>query len=204
MKKITEKNAFQDKEYTSMPKISIISANLRTDRKSHSVALYFHKYLSINKLAKSEILNLKKNDFPTLENTINTQKINSKQVNDFANKIKSSEGIIIVSPEYKGVYPAILKNIIEQMYKEWLNKPIVICTVSPGPFGGNQALISHQFSLWKIGAWTVTNMFCGHNGHNVTETNEDQGNPLLITQTNKLADAFIKELLECVAKNKKK
>lgn len=182
-----------------MPHISIISSSVRTGRKSQRVSLYFQNYLSTNNLATTEILDLKEYGFPIFEDTIKTQKNPSEQVLDFANKVKSSDGIIIVTPEYNGGYPASLKNVVDLLYDEWHRKPISICTVSAGPFGGTQALVSLQFTLWKIGAWTVTNMFCVSN---VGKTFDDKGNPSDKAATDKLADPYIKEFLECVAVNK--
>ena len=117
----------------------------------------------------------------------------------FVNKVKSSDGIIIVTPECNGCYPASLKNVVELLYDEWHTKPISICTVSAGAFGGALALVLLQFTLWEIGAWTVTNMFCVSN---VAKTFDDMGNPSDAVATDKLADAFIKELLACVKINR--
>jgi NAD(P)H-dependent FMN reductase len=186
------------KKYT-MPHISIISSSVRNDRKSQRIALYFKKYLESNNLATAEILDLKEYGFPVFEDTLKTQKNPSAEVLDFAEKIKSADGIIIVTPEYNGGYPASLKNAIDLLYEEWHRKPISICTVSAGAFGGTQALLALQFTLWKIGAWTVTNMFCVSN---VAKTYDELGNPADKEATDKLAAAYIKELLESISANK--
>ena len=57
-----------------MYNISIISSSIRDDRKSHHVALYFQNYLTENKLAISQILDLKEYDFPLFFACINTTK----------------------------------------------------------------------------------------------------------------------------------
>lgn len=142
-----------------MPHIAIISSSVRTGRASHRVALYFEQYLTEHHLATTEILDLKAFNFPIFEDTFKTMGNPSAPVIEFAQKVKSADGIVIVSPEYNGGYPASLKNAIDLLYEEWKGKPIAISTVSAGIFGGSQALVSLQFSLWKIGARTVTNMF---------------------------------------------
>lgn len=182
-----------------MKRIAIISSSVRRERKSHSVALYFQNFLQENNLASTEILDLKEYNFPLFEDTIKTLQNPTEKVLDFANKIKNTDGVIIVTPEYNGGFPASLKNVIDLLYDEWQGKPISICTVSSGIFGGSQALVSLQFILWKIGAWTVTNMFPVPN---VTKTFDDKGMALDKIATDKLADAYIKELLECVKANK--
>lgn len=181
-----------------MPHIAIISSSVRRERKSHRVALYFQNYFQENKLATTEILDLKEYNFPIFEDTIKTLKDPSDKVLDFANKVKSANGIIIVTPEYNGGFPASLKNVIDLLYDEWQEKPISICTVSSGVFGGSQALVSLQFILWKIGAFTVTNMFPVPN---VAKTFEENGKAIDSIATDKLAKVFIAELLDSIKAN---
>ncbi len=183
-----------------MPHITILSSSIRRERKSHRVALYFQTYLQENNLATVEILDLKEYNFPIFEDTIKTLQNPSAKVLDFAEKINKAEGIIIVTPEYNGSFPASLKNAIDLLYDEWHNKPISISTVSSGIFGGTQALVALQFILWKIGALTVTNMFPVPN---VAKTFDENGMALQKTETDKLTEIFLAELLESIETNKK-
>jgi NAD(P)H-dependent FMN reductase len=182
----------------TMPHIAIISSSVRRERKSHRVALYFQNYLKANHLATSEILDLKEYNFPIFEDTIKTLQNPTEKILDFTNKIKSANGIIIVTPEYNGGFPASLKNVIDLLYDEWQGKPISISTVSSGVFGGSQALVSLQFILWKIGACTVTNMFPVPN---VEKTFDENGKAIDSIATDKLAKVFIAELLESINAN---
>jgi NAD(P)H-dependent FMN reductase len=176
-----------------MQNISIISSSIRPDRNSHRVALYFKNYLTEHELATVEILDLKEYNFPLFDNTLKYQKEPLPQLVDFSRKVRATDGIIIVTPEYNGSMPASLKNAIDVLYDEWHGKPISIVTVSAGVFGGTQALVSLQFVLWKIGAWTVTNMFHVSKVH---ETYDAIGQATDKAATDKLAAAFVKELLE--------
>lgn len=178
-----------------MSHISIISSSIRPDRNSHNVALYFKNYLTEKDLATAEILDLKEYNFPLFDNTLKLQKKPSAQLLDFAEKVKAADGIIIVTPEYNGGFPASLKNAIDVLYDEWHGKPISIATVSSGVFGGTQALVSLQFVLWKIGAWTVTNMF---HVANVQEAYNAFGHATDKGATDKLTKLFVEELLAAV------
>jgi NAD(P)H-dependent FMN reductase len=182
-----------------MPHIAIISSSVRRERKSHNVALYFKTYLEENNLSSAEILDLKEYNFPIFEDTLKTYQSPTEKVLDFAARIRLADGIIIVTPEYNGGFPASLKNVIDLLYDEWNGKPISISTVSSGIFGGSQALVSLQFILWKIGAWTVTNMFPVAN---VSASFDDKGNALNKTTTDKLAKIFLAELFEIIKANK--
>jgi NAD(P)H-dependent FMN reductase len=109
----------------------------------------------------------------------------------FAKEVETADGIIIVTPEYNGGYPASLKNVIDLLYAEWKRKPIAIATVSAGAFAGSQVITSLQFSLWKIGALVVPAMFPVAT---VEKTFDENGTPSDLEGTNKRANIFIKEL----------
>lgn len=178
-----------------MLNISIISSSIRPERNSHRVALYFKKYLEENSIATPNMLDLREYNFPLFDNTLKTQKNPSANVLDFAKKIMESNGIIIVTPEYNGSYPASLKNAIDVLYDEWKHKPIAIATVSAGPFGGSQALVALQFTLWKMKAWTIPAMF---SVPNVQKAYDEKGYAIDKAATDKLSAVFIKELMWCV------
>ena len=178
-----------------MIKIAIISSSVRIDRNSHRVALYFKKYLEDNRLAEAEILDLKKYNFPLFEERLSRQRSPATDVIDFSEKIKSADGVIIITPEYNGGYPASLKNIIDLLYDEWHRKPVAISTVSDGNFGGTQVITSLQFSLWKMKAWTVPAMFPVPD---VMASFDENGNLSGTTVPEKRAANFINELLWCI------
>ena len=183
-----------------MKHISIISSSVREGRKSHYVSLYFQQYITENKLATTEILDLKEYQFPIFGATLKTQEHPSEGMLDFAKKIKLSDGIIIVTPEYNGGYPASLKNAIDLLYDEWYHKPVGIATVSSGPFGGSQAMVALQFTLWKMKASTIPAMF---SVPNVDRAYDEKGVSIDKPTSDKLADVFIKELLWCIGADKK-
>ena len=181
-----------------MPQIAIISSSIRPDRNSHRVALYFQNYLMENNIAITEMLDLQKYNFPIFDNRLSSQENPTPDMLSFASEISKADGIIIVTPEYNGGYPASLKNVIDFLYNEWKGKPIALSTVSMGNFGGSQVITSLQFTLWKIGALTVPVMFAIPN---VTEKFDELGTPKDKPVIDKLAAAFIKELLWCIESN---
>jgi NAD(P)H-dependent FMN reductase len=183
-----------------MPHIAIISSSIRTGRNSHRVALYFKNYLEANQLATVEILDLQVYDFPLFGERLRLQKAPLAKTLEFAEKIKAADGVIIVTPEYNGGYPASLKNVVDLLYDEWHRKPIAISTASDGSFGGTQVITSLQFSLWKIKAWTVPAMFPVPK---VKESFDENGVAADKAATDKRAAGFINELLWCITAKSK-
>ncbi|UAY53591.1 NADPH-dependent FMN reductase [Ferruginibacter albus] len=183
-----------------MAHIAIISSSVRTGRKSHRVALYFKNYLEENKIATAEIIDLNEYQFPIFDERLQYTPNPSPKLLEYAGKIKAANGVIIVTPEYNGGYPASIKNAIDVLYEEWYRKPLVIATVSNGPFGGTQVITSLHFSLWKIRALMAPAMFPVPN---IEKSFDENGVALDKEKTDKRAATFISELMWCVeAKNK--
>jgi NAD(P)H-dependent FMN reductase len=174
------------------PHIVIISASVREGRKSHRLALYFKKFVEEKNLATIEIADLNEYQFPIFNERLMFQKAPSEKVLDFSNRIKKANGVIIVTPEYNGGYPASLKNAVDVLYDEWQHKPIAIVMVSNGVFGGSQVITSLLFSLWKIHAIVATTMFPTPTAD---KNFSDDGTPVDQAGTDKRAAAFVNELL---------
>lgn len=183
-----------------MPHIVIISSSVRIGRNSHRVALYFQNYLRENSLASSEIVDLNEYQFPVFDERLHFHPAPTEQMLDFSRRVKEADGVIIVTPEYNGGYPAALKNAVDLLYEEWHRKPVAIATVSEGAFGGTQVITSLQFSLWKIRAWTVPAMFPVPKA---PEAFDEAGNPADKAGTDKRASRFISELLWCMEAKKR-
>ncbi|CAN5606332.1 NAD(P)H-dependent oxidoreductase [soil metagenome] len=183
-----------------MRKIAIISASVRTGRKSNRVALFFNKYIQDQKIAETDLIDLADYDFPIFHERLRLLKDPSPALVEYAKRIIAADGVIIVTPEYNGGYPASLKNAIDVLYEEWHRKPVSISTVSDGIFGGSQVITSIQFSLWKIRAWTVPALFPVPK---INDAFSEEGVPVDQPGTEKRAAAFIAELLWCIeAKSK--
>jgi NAD(P)H-dependent FMN reductase len=177
-----------------MPQIAIISASVRTGRASHRVSLYFQNYLLQHSLASAEILDLNVYQFPLFPERLKYLPSPSPDVIEFSDKIRKADGVIIVTPEYNGGYPASIKNVIDLLYDEWHHKPVGITTVSAGTFGGSQVITSLLFTLWKMHAWVVPAMFPVPN---VTANFSETGHPVK-KATDERAKIFLDELFWCI------
>jgi NAD(P)H-dependent FMN reductase len=62
----------------------------------------------------------------------------NEAVQRWADRIADGDAFVMVTPEYNHGYPAVLKNAIDHLYPEWLNKPVGF--VSYGNAGGARAV----------------------------------------------------------------
>jgi NAD(P)H-dependent FMN reductase len=72
--------------------------------------LFFKRYLEENSLAAVEILDLNEYNFQIFDERLRFQKNPSAKALEFAGKIRNAGGVIIVTPEYNGGYPASLQS----------------------------------------------------------------------------------------------
>jgi len=172
-------------------RIRIISSSVRNDRKSHRVALFFEKFIKETRDADVAILDLNEYRFPIFSERLRYLENPDAKAVEFSEEVGKADGIIIVTPEYNGGYPASIINAVDLLISEWRRKPVAISTVSDGSFGGSQCLTSLQFSLWKIRALTVTAQFPVPD---VEKNYDESGNPSNPEIVQKRATAFINEL----------
>jgi len=102
-----------------------------------------------------DLLDLKEFDFPLFDERLKFMKEPSEKILDFAERIRKADGVVIVTPEYNGSFPASLKNVIDLLTEDWKGKPVSLCTASGGAFAGTQVMVELLFPLWKIKAWVV-------------------------------------------------
>ena len=80
---------------------------------------------------------------------------NNAAVQRWADRIADGHAFVVVTPEYNHGYPAVLKNAIDSIYPEWVNKPIGF--VSYGNTGGARAIeqlrqVAIEMRMWPMRA----------------------------------------------------
>lgn len=175
-----------------MKEIAIISPSVRRSRNSHRVALYLMKFLEENNIAAPVLVDLAAYNFPLFDERLKYQETPSEGMLDFAGKINSASGVIIITPEYNGGYPASLKNAVDLLYREWQRKPVAFISVSNGNFGGTQSIVALQFVFWKIGALSVPVSF---RIPFVQDAFDENGIPSDKQEMDKRTSSFIEELM---------
>jgi NAD(P)H-dependent FMN reductase len=72
-------------------------------------------------------------------------------VSAFSTKIKQADAIVIVTPEYSGGYPGVLKNALDYLKDEYRRKPFGIITVSAVETGGILCLVALRQVILHLG-----------------------------------------------------
>ena len=66
-----------------------------------------------------------------------------------------ADGLVIVAPEYNHGYPGILKHALDTNLKEYIHKPVGLCGVSAGGFGGTRVIESLLPVMRELGMVTI-------------------------------------------------
>jgi NAD(P)H-dependent FMN reductase len=184
----TIRNQFEKNR--TMYKIALISSSVRIGRNSNRVALFLRNYINENHLAEVELIDLADYKFPVFDERLRFMKYPPGNVLAFADKIIKAQGVIVVTPEYNGGYPAALKNAIDLLYPEWKRKPVGISTVSAGSFGGAQVGPSLAFLFVRIGALMTPAVF---RVPTVQDAYDENGVPADRETSERRAKAFLDE-----------
>ncbi|MFE4415233.1 NADPH-dependent FMN reductase [Streptomyces sp. NPDC056821] len=123
-----------------MTKIGIILGSTRPGRNGEAVAHWVYEQAAQRTDAEFELVDLADFKLPLLDEVYppSMGQYDQPHTQDWAQKIASFDGFVIVTPEYNRSVPGALKNAIDFLYAEWTNKAVGF--VSYGATGGTRAV----------------------------------------------------------------
>ncbi len=153
--------------------IPVVIGSVRRGRKSIRAA-----HFAVDRLARAgadaTLLDLAELDLPVMEERLHMRDDPPPGLEHFSRTIAAADAVVIVSPEYNGSMPGVLKNALDYIYGEWFRKPVGIVTVSSGGFGGVQLHNHLQLFFLRVKALPVAHMAVS----NVSRSFGEDGEPL--------------------------
>ncbi len=122
-----------------MTRIGIILGSTRPNRNGEQVARWVLDIASRREDAEFELVDLRDYPLPHLDEALPASlgQYQNEHTRQWAAKIASFDGFVIVTPEYNHGTSGVLKNAIDYLYAEWNNKAVGF--VSYGAVGGTRA-----------------------------------------------------------------
>ena len=123
-------------------KIQVILGSTRHGRFGEQPARWIEEKAKEHAEFDVEFIDLRNYPLPFFDEPVSPSQPNMKYVSkegeSWAKKIGEADGYVWVTPEYNHGYPAVLKNAIDYVYKEWIKKPVAF--VAYGSVGGARAV----------------------------------------------------------------
>jgi len=122
-----------------MIRIGIILGSTRPNRNGEQVARWVYDNASLRSDVEFELVDLRDYPLPHLDEPLppSMGQYQNDHTRQWAEKIASFDGFVIVTPEYNHSTSGVLKNAIDYLYAEWNNKAVGF--VSYGAVGGARA-----------------------------------------------------------------
>jgi NAD(P)H-dependent FMN reductase len=150
----------------------IVTGSTRRGRHSPKAALLVYKSI-LHNADPAEIVDLLEYDLPLLEERLKYLIEPPDAVVRFAEKVRSADAVVVISPEYNGGYSAVVKNAIDYLKEDWSGKPIGIVVVSAGPHGGKSCMDQLKQVFARLGSTVTEGSFIINNiGESITEEGE--------------------------------
>jgi len=125
-----------------MAKIQVIVGSARKQRLGEEVSDFVLKQAKQKLEHECELVDVKEWLLPYVTGDMPSATSDNYQTdgaNEWASKIGEADGYIFVTPEYNASIPAPLKNNIDAIYDEWLEKSSLVITYSPSKGGAASA-----------------------------------------------------------------
>ncbi|WP_225847747.1 NADPH-dependent FMN reductase [Streptomyces sp. HPF1205] len=147
-----------------MTKIGIIMGSTRPGRNGEAVARWVLDVASKRSDAEFELVDLLDYRLPHLDEALppSMGQYAQPHTQEWARKIASLDGFVMVTPEYNHSTSGVLKNAIDYLFAEWNNKAVGF--VSYGAMGGARAvehlrLIAGELQMADVRAQVGLSLF---------------------------------------------
>jgi NAD(P)H-dependent FMN reductase len=121
--------------------VQIILGSTRQGRIGGKVAAWFMRHASARADMTTELLDLVDWPLPFFDAPVPPSfgPSSDPRTRAWGDRIARADGYVLVTPEYNHGYPAVLKNALDHLYREWNGKPVGFVGYG-GPGGGIRAV----------------------------------------------------------------
>lgn len=131
--------------------VPVILGSIRRNRESIKVARFVLKALAEFSLVQTELIDLRELNIPMMEERLRFRSDAPASAAELSFKIRRADSLVIVTPEYNGGYPGVLKNALDYLKDEYKYKPFGIITVSSAWSGGILCLAALRQVILHLG-----------------------------------------------------
>ena len=177
------------------PKIAFICASLRQGSINRQLEKALIKRFK-EAGAKTSSIDLGKYEMPIFHGNLKTPPTVKKLIN----RLKKFDGIVVISPEYNGCLPPLLKNTIDwtsTVSTDYIKSAVWgLASASPGPMNGIMCMRQMQFIFTRLGGDVLPQQVgCG----NASSAFDSKGNLIAqpaLTFANNMRDMMLERITQ--------
>jgi NAD(P)H-dependent FMN reductase len=144
-------------------KLMVIFGSSRQARKGGVVADWVHRHAEQDSRLEVDYVDLQNLNLPFFDEPLSPfsmarqgQEYIHPEGKAWAGRVAKCEGVIIVTPEYNHGYPAVLKNALDWVGPEWVDKPVAFVSYG-GISGGTRVVEQLRTVTIELGLIQVAN-----------------------------------------------
>ena len=133
--------------------------------------------------AQVELASIAEFELPFYDQDLEAERGIPERAQDFRQRLKAADALIVASPEYNGSMPGALKNLIDWVSRfrpqPFNGKQSLLMSASPSMAGGNRGLWALRVPLEHLGARVYPDMFSLAQAHQAFDQQGRIANELL-------------------------
>lgn len=171
-------------------KVAILLGTVRKGRKSHRAAHYIARALE-KRRTETDLIDLAATPLPIFGSPEESEPKFQENIDDIGKRLKTTDALIFVTPEYHGSLSGVLKNALDYFWEEFQRKPVGVISTSSGRMAGINASTQLQHVILSLGAYPMPLKLLIPAIHNAFDDDFQPGNEKIITNTEKFLDEFL-------------
>jgi azobenzene reductase len=170
--------------------IAVLCGSVRQGRKSPAVAKYLANALAKQNGIKINYIDLAEFDLPIMQERRGHHPNLPAAAEKLGVQLENADAILVVSPEYNGSYPGVLKNTLDYYYDELAKKPVGIVSVSSGRLAGANVMQMLQLLFLRVGSFVCPAKMQVAEVGKVFDEHEKTDNEFFIKSSAKFIEEF--------------
>jgi NAD(P)H-dependent FMN reductase len=171
--------------------VPVILGSIRRNRESSKVAKYVLHHLKQRSNVQAELVDLRELDLPMMEERLRFRNDAGPNIREFSDKIGRADSVLIVTPEYSGGYPGVLKNALDYLRPEFKRKAVGIVTVSAVNTAGILCLDALRQVLLHLGGVPIPACLMIANVKDAFDSEGTPSDPAFHDEANAFFDEFL-------------
>lgn len=175
-------------------RVLVLGASLSSTSLNNRLAAVAAKLVT-EKGAKADLVTIEEFDMPFYDHDIEVETGPPIGARRFCERLKASDALIVVSPEYNASMPAVIKNLLDWVSRfrpqPFNGKQALLMSASPSMVGGNRGLWALRVPFEHLGTRVYPDMFSLAQAHQAWSDDDRLKDAALVERLDRTLGCFL-------------